>query len=731
MAQKFLVNLPVELICLILSYLDVSDLVDCAILSRHFRTIIHNSSQMQYAIELAKHRLICVTPPSQRPSYARRLQVLREREYAWCHMRWKGRYKLKLPFAGSVYDFSGGIYGNGGDETDGTTASISFLKLPSVGEESHYDQAPKPRLWTHVMSDMLIFDFTMDPSQDLLVLLALASPSSKSIYELHLRTLSTNEPHPQALSSKIPCIPGSYQNVPLSDLNPAVTIQVVGDLVAVLFKELVLEHGAHLEIWNWKLGPKYSSTMHRIAGIDDFTFLNEESFLLVRPSERLEVYKFVPPTDCSSTPQCVVSLELPPLSSQYRYWYITMSSNPVPGHVPRFPNPSSTKSDPNPRNINVKCSCSEQLYYPNPHERVLACCLYIFDITQPQDNSVRSFVFFVNIDTFLKPPEYWLSMMPERFFKTPLNQGIYRYTLLDLENGELYFIADHNEPSDTHGQGSDAHYTASDDDQRTNDLHISDLVDAQNSQAREIVNVSSSVYSMTCPRRWHLPPGSYPSIPWEVWGPQSTRWFNGNWRTDWQHATYGLRTVDSVRVRRSDTPSGECKAKAKPFKKEDIDEPITGLWQDVDNDSESSSEEELDEEIDNFDGEDDEAEILSDGPGPLRVLRVRDYNPHSVALSSKLLRSSVVKEEAEANPSLLTNGKGKGKALEHSRIRVVTGPSITPVHGVYKEDIKSSLPFVEVLSKEKFDVTDVMLDDRRLLLLKVCSLVPLLCTGLM
>lgn len=81
---------------------------------------------------------------------------------------------------------------------------------------------------------------------------------SKNIYELHLRTLSTNEPHPHAHYSRIPCLPGSYQDIALSDLSPAVTIQVIGDLVAVLFKDLVLDLGARLEIWNWKLGPKHS-----------------------------------------------------------------------------------------------------------------------------------------------------------------------------------------------------------------------------------------------------------------------------------------------------------------------------------------------------------------------------------------------------------------------------------------------------------------------------------------
>lgn len=81
---------------------------------------------------------------------------------------------------------------------------------------------------------------------------------SKNIYELHFRTLSTNELHPHAPYSKFPCLPGSYQDIPLSDLSPAVTIQVIDNLVAVLFKDLILDLGARLEIWDWKLGPKHS-----------------------------------------------------------------------------------------------------------------------------------------------------------------------------------------------------------------------------------------------------------------------------------------------------------------------------------------------------------------------------------------------------------------------------------------------------------------------------------------
>ena len=44
---------------------------------------------------------------------------------------------------------------------------------------------------------------------------------------------------------------------------------------------------------------------------------------------------------------------------------------------------------------------------------------------------------------------------------------------------------------------------------------------------------------------------------------------------------------------------------------------------------------------------------------------------------------------------------------------------------MFTKDIISSLPYVEVVSEQTFEVTDVMMDDCRMLLLKVSP--PLLC----
>lgn len=99
------------------------------------------------------------------PSFSSRLRELRDRENSWRTLSFKTRHKLKLAHSGTVYEFTGGIYGSG-KETDRRTTLITLYNLPSV---EYGDQ----RNLTYQHSDINIVDFTMDPAQDLLVLLSL------------------------------------------------------------------------------------------------------------------------------------------------------------------------------------------------------------------------------------------------------------------------------------------------------------------------------------------------------------------------------------------------------------------------------------------------------------------------------------------------------------------------------------------------------------------------------
>jgi hypothetical protein len=72
-----------------------------------------------------------------------------------------------------VYEFVGGFYGNGREDERRVTASIAFFELPLPEHVPANDS--KLKTWSHPMNGPII-DFTMDPPQDLLVLVALAPP---------------------------------------------------------------------------------------------------------------------------------------------------------------------------------------------------------------------------------------------------------------------------------------------------------------------------------------------------------------------------------------------------------------------------------------------------------------------------------------------------------------------------------------------------------------------------
>lgn len=114
------------------------------------------------------------SPPGM--SIAAQRKLLREREERWRSVAWKGIHPTRIPGAGSIYEFVGGVYGNGhgtGDDRR-VSGSITFYQLPETGPK-YQDKTCVPS-WTLSGFDLNIIDFSIDPTQDLLVLVASAQP---------------------------------------------------------------------------------------------------------------------------------------------------------------------------------------------------------------------------------------------------------------------------------------------------------------------------------------------------------------------------------------------------------------------------------------------------------------------------------------------------------------------------------------------------------------------------
>ncbi|EAU89499.2 hypothetical protein CC1G_07725 [Coprinopsis cinerea okayama7 len=770
-------SLPLELVCNILSYLDCLDLVQCQYVSRVFRKLIVETSLLNYIIELHKNGMVSVVSKKDTSTYASRLHLLRERERNWRMLGWRRRCTINLPPTGSLYEFVGGVYANGREGENRVTASISFLELPSIGIPTDGKEGTilaSLQSWTHVMPDFNIVDFTMDPVQDLLVLVVVAPPESPHVYDLHIRSLKTNQPHPKAPRSVFPCLPKPGNHPQAIEVVTAVRVQVCGDLVALLIKEVFDNSGGYLEIWNWHHGPGQSCKMPRTHGIDDFTFLTHDVCLIVRPTGRFEVYDFIDPRIQSSEPTMRYAFAFPPLSNGYTYWYISLSSNPTPGYVPT-PEEHS--------NMEGFLKGHQQIHYPNPGERVHACCLYVFNPADPVLQAVSSFVFFIKIDCLLNPPYTWFTdepideddppipyYNPEAWIKRREADGL-PIERLPPPTRPMSF-------SDLRGFGARAPLSG-DPTLSTIDLPLQNLPPAPTSSppstsqpvppppSQDLASSSStttasgsqfvplsadilnSIPTFTPPQTQTqtdteseseastepatpepFDPMACQPVVWNTWGPPNTRWFEECLSTDWQHAIYGSRAIESVEISRM--------AHERPF---NINEWPPGRSHQFAYAGGSSIVSEAHEPWEGSEASLSSSSVAASGSGSApsmatatapvtnlsttttaasdttgeeegpkrerRFLRLRDFSTYA--------QTRTARKEAKDHPVL--QGRGKCRAVWREP-KLVKEPSRVYVKGVFKEDIMSALPYVETVTDETYDVTDVMMDDCRLLLLQ-------------
>ncbi|TFK22468.1 hypothetical protein FA15DRAFT_622483 [Coprinopsis marcescibilis] len=822
-------SLPTELICNILSYLGCIDLLRCQLVCKVFRKLIVETSRLSYTIELYKHRMVTVVPQSDHSTYASRLAMLKDRERNWRMLNWRHRCSVDLPPTGSLYEFVGGVYANGKEGANRVTASISFLELPSLGIPSREkDGAMLSELqsWVHIMPEYNIIDFTMDPVQDLLVLVVVAPLDSPYFYDLHVRSIKTNQPHPKAPRSIFPCLLKPSNHPQPVEVVTAVRVQVCGDLVALLIKEVFDNSGGYLEIWNWEHGPSNSCKMPRTNGIDDFTFLTHEVCLIVRPSGRFEVYDFLDPKLRCSEPIMRYAYAFPPLNHGYTYWYISLSSNPTPGYVP-----SAHEQN----NMDNFLNGHQQIHYPDPKERVHACCLYVFNPQDPVLQAVSSFVFFVKIDTLLNPPFNWFD--PTSRLDDDPTTPYFHSSIFKEEMARISAFPPHTRPelapidltisnlpsvsatvlpslspsspsSSSSSSSSSSASTPTPQEQQDSTLSpqsspflsSSSLLQPQSQsqsqpQHPNIVPIPASLldsiqtFTPGQPGDGTIDPALCEPVAWDIWGPSNTRWFEESLSTDWQHAIYGMRAVESVETTRMaeernfaihewppSSRRGDDRESQSTEGMEDVEDEVqprghrssgsgeihvhadadAGVKVDVGVDVDLDVDVDVDvdvEGVDEFEASSSHSSSPSHGassssssssqphqpqaqPQPQnqaqgppaiqphnpfhvpqpdddasrrekRFLRMRDFSPYALTRAAR--------SEALSHPVL--HGKGKCRGVWRTP-KVVREASRVCVNGVFKEDIMSSLPYVETVTDETFDVTDVMMDDCRLLLLK-------------
>lgn len=228
---------------------------------RLFRAAISQNSVLQYTIELAaagkEDNPRCIL------DYASRLDTLRKYQDAWRALRWTEVENIDM-LQGNLWELSGGVLA----QTSRGNTEILFRQLPSRIRKI------EQKTWSVSTQELHLRDFTMDPSQDLMVLIACSIPpyvlscssfnfiQHLSRYQdrclettIHLRSLQTGNPHPLAVNPPVLRHRKTYLGISRFDF----TIQVCKDRVAVHFHTAVDIHNqalpqSDLLVWNWRTG---------------------------------------------------------------------------------------------------------------------------------------------------------------------------------------------------------------------------------------------------------------------------------------------------------------------------------------------------------------------------------------------------------------------------------------------------------------------------------------------
>ncbi|KAF9474360.1 hypothetical protein BDN70DRAFT_997103 [Pholiota conissans] len=222
-----LLSLPQELKVKILSYLDAVSLARCKLTCRCVRESIRDYSALQYIFQLHFEGLKDTGACS--IDIHRRIEQLQRRRKTWSSLKVTERYVVDVPFRSRI-ELVGGF--------------ISFLD--SFGRFSLKPLIPSPVIkQDKVVGGEVVngVEFAIDPTQDLLaILVRVILPNNERSFEIHLKTISTNSPHPRAVKDRL--IFDDFWELKSGE----VRMQLSGSTLALF----VFPHSkAYVSVWDW------------------------------------------------------------------------------------------------------------------------------------------------------------------------------------------------------------------------------------------------------------------------------------------------------------------------------------------------------------------------------------------------------------------------------------------------------------------------------------------------
>ncbi|KAF8168775.1 hypothetical protein BJ912DRAFT_196465 [Pholiota molesta] len=265
-----------------------------------------------------------------------RLQRHRE---AWSSLNMIGKREyvaIVMKYQFHAYELVGGAF------ADTDSQYFQIVSLPT----SRNEERCKPR---ETEPGMLIRDFKMDPTQDVIVFLEdslnqLSPPTAPRIFRIHIRAISTNTIHPLAQQSSLQ-ISVPFKGDRFYDHVHNVVLNLAREIVVLYFCTFD-QAQPYIQIWDWmtsdvlfdcflRFDQSISRSLEYQFGLLDSTYcFITDTF----GSGSIRLYKLVRSPSAAHAPVHLATLYLPPVADDVRVPWIfadttPIAANPLP-HVP-------------------------------------------------------------------------------------------------------------------------------------------------------------------------------------------------------------------------------------------------------------------------------------------------------------------------------------------------------------------------------------------------------------
>ncbi|KAG2039094.1 hypothetical protein BDR03DRAFT_860704 [Suillus americanus] len=370
-----LVQLPPELLYLILSPLDACDLVRVRQTCKALKVMIDNSETLQYVIDLRYFQMIPMGTSEMDVPPATCRKRLRQHDAAWQRFEYKQKCTLPSMMLGPIFEFLGGVYGSAGEDC------IHFTRLPSATDSNDL------HCWSHPVDATTSVDFTFCAAQDLLVVVAYSPDPRTHAYDIHLRSLTTNDVHADAAQPILKALDKDIIDREIIQSTGHVNVQIMGNYISMLLWNIVVNEsmvGDYMQMWDWKSKNGYQFVLWFHNGINDCSFIAEDKFLVIDSRGTVEIYYVA---DKSKPPQCTAKLSLPSLMNHVSYTEAFTSENIISASMPPYPRKS------------YQPSCS---FHPSTNDQLIAIHVSVTGTMDTNTIDFHRYSFFILCSAILE-----------------------------------------------------------------------------------------------------------------------------------------------------------------------------------------------------------------------------------------------------------------------------------------------------------------------------------------